>query len=192
MTLTVTCNTAIKDYSAMHKLVIKGLITGFLLIATVGCTEPMDIEASQRNFFANQESFERVSNVACAVAESNHINFFRYPLDVKGEYADSFKSEFDEFENLLTATDSEFLVIRNYKEFKCELSVVIDGTSFLGEGVSLSYVYQPTDLGNYQYTDDFFSKEKRAYREANRTRGEDVKFSIELKSGWYLQYHLYP
>lgn len=176
----------------MQKVMLKSLVIAATLMGVASCSKPLNIESSKQNFFSNEESFERISKVACAFAESNHIDFFRYPLDVKGEHADSFKLEFEQFENLLSATDSELFVIRNYNELKCELHVVIDGTSFLGEGVSLSYVYQPTDLGNYQYSDDFFSKEKRAYREANRTRGEDVKFSIELKSGWYLQYHRYP
>lgn len=176
----------------MHKLVIKGLITGFLLIATVGCTEPMDIEASQRHFFAHQESFERVSSTACTFAESNNINFFRYPLDVQDENAEAFASEFDELERLLDEVDSELIVIRNFDDDHCELFVIHYGVSFLGEGVSLNYVYQPMDLGEYEYTEDFFSAESTAHRDANRTRGEDVKFSIELKNGWYLQYHLYP
>ena len=44
-----------------------------------------------------------------------------------------------------------------------------------------------------EYTEDFFSQENVEYREANRVRGEDpMKFSIELGTGWYLQYYFYP
>ncbi|SDB54620.1 hypothetical protein SAMN02927930_02139, partial [Pseudidiomarina indica] len=53
--------------------------------------------------------------------------------------------------------------------------------------------YQPADHGTYEYSEGFFSQETTEYRDANRVRGEEeVKFSIELESGWYLQYYRYP
>ena len=176
----------------MGKLFLKSVLIAITGMVITGCSKPLDIETSKQQFFSNEEVFQKLSNVACAFSESNNINFFRYPLDVQGEYAEKYNSEFDEFEDLLDATDLELLVIRDRKGWGCELSVLIDGTSFLGEGVSLSYVYHPSDLGNYQYTEDFFNEDIRAKRDAIRTRGDDVKFSIELTNGWYLQYYRYP
>ncbi|RUO48991.1 hypothetical protein [Pseudidiomarina donghaiensis] len=176
----------------MHKILLKMFALSVVVAAAAGCSQPVDIQASKQNFIEHQESFDRLSNVACTFANSNDIDFFRYPLDVQGEKAEAFKSEFDEIEHLLDTVNSELVVIRDFDDYHCELFVIINGTSFLGEGSSLKYVFQPVDLGNYEYTDDFFSEESRLYREANRARGEDVKFSIELENGWYLQYHLYP
>ncbi|WP_258806634.1 hypothetical protein [Pseudidiomarina sp. CB1] len=129
----------------MLKLLFKKLVIATWVVLVVGCSEPIDIEASQQHFFEHEENFRQLSNAACVFADAN-----------------------------------------------CELFVLIAGTSFLGEGSSLGYVYQPIELGEYEYTEDFFSADQIAHREANRTRGEDVKFSIDLKDGWYLQYHLYP
>lgn len=176
----------------MLKPLFKKLVIATWVVLVVGCSEPIDIEASQQHFYEHEENFRQLSNGACAFADENRINFFRYPLDVNDENAEEFEKAFDELEGLLAAVDSELIVIQDFVDANCELFVLIAGTSFLGEGSSLGYVYQPIELGEYEYTEDFFSADQIAHREANRTRGEDVKFSIDLKGGWYLRYHLYP
>lgn len=173
---------------------LKFLIYAFMFAIVSGCSRSeINVEQETERFHAHQDTFEELANIGCEARRALDARFYRYPLDVEGNEPESAQEVFKDLDRLLDSIGSDTIILREFEGIDCSLYVDISSSQFLGEGYNFGYWYQPEDLGTYEYTEDFFSQENVEYREANRVRGEDpMKFSIELGTGWYLQYYFYP
>ncbi|MCH8493463.1 MAG: hypothetical protein LAT53_09555 [Idiomarina sp.] len=170
------------------------IVCALSILWVTGCSRfqgEEGIEKDIERFYQHQNAFEQLANVACDVLEKLDTRFFRYPIDLQEEHSRFI--EFTEIDTLLGTLNAGTIVMRQFEDIECSIFVSIHSYSGIGGGLDYGYRYQPKDLGLFEYTAGFFSEENVAYREANRVRGkEPVKFSIELASGWYLQYFARP
>lgn len=166
----------------------------YIASITSGCSRAgIDVEQEIERFHKHRESFETLSKLGCDAREAMNSRFFRYPVDVSGNEPEPARKAFNDMRRQLRSIGLDSVILRRFEGIECSLYVGISGSSFLGEGYNFGYWYQPESLGNYEYTEGFFSSENVEYRDANRVRGEEpVRFSIELTGGWYLQYYRYP
>ena len=181
----------------MHRQQIRRLVYLFIAFALSGCggKEKFNVEQEIERFYTHQDVFEKLATTGCEAREAMDTRFFRYPMDVTGDESESIQHYFADIENLLNSMGLKQIVLRTIiaKDIDCSLYLSISDFSFLADGYSFGYWYQPADHGTYEYSEGFFSQETTEYRDANRVRGEEeVKFSIALESGWYLQYYRYP
>lgn len=182
----------------MYRCTIRHSISlcfALLTLSACGAKENFNVEKEITRFYTHQSAFEALAKTGCEAKEALNTGFFRYPRDVVGEEPEHIQQYFTDIQRLLDSIGLKNIVLRSYREedIECSIFVIISVFSFIADGYDFGYWYRPAEHGTYEYTEGFFSQEATEYRNANRIRGEEpVRFSIELKSEWYLHYHNYP
>lgn len=180
-------------------LPISCLMLGGLSLA--GCQPAWQGDATMQKeiqrFAENQDSFRQLTVAACNFKEKLEQRSFRYP-DNADQLTPALKVEFAPVKQLLKDLKlKRGITIREYEDSPCTLYASVFASGLATAGRSYSFAYQPQDLGNFEYNEQFFSVEQTEQRRANRrssagTKGESttsfIRFTIALDDGWYIQY----